>query len=87
MRHCTAGLPLIDYTTQEYFESKQDFVFPDAQANIAKACLTYLSFDVFGKGCGAQAVRFLKEDNPLLFYYFLLFFIFYIILSTCGLSL
>ena len=68
MQHSTLGLLLTDHTTQKYFESKRDFAFPDAEANIAKTCLTYLSFDRFRKGRGSQEVGPLEGDNPLLRY-------------------
>lgn len=36
---------LIHYTTQEYFERTHISWFPNAQTNVAMACVTYLSFD------------------------------------------
>ena len=52
-----AGLVVVDhesrivrlahYTTQEYFESRKDVLFPDKQNLLAETCLTYLSFNVF----------------------------------------
>lgn len=41
---------LVHYTAQEYFERTQSRWFPNAQTNITKACVTYLSFDTFGSG-------------------------------------
>ena len=38
---------LAHYTTQEYFESRKDVLFPDKQSLLATTCLTYLSFDMF----------------------------------------
>lgn len=38
---------LVHYTTQEYFRQIRMQRFPTAQKDIAAACLTYLSFDVF----------------------------------------
>jgi hypothetical protein len=38
---------LVHYTTQEYIERIRDTQFPEAQAVIAKACLTCLGFDMF----------------------------------------
>ena len=38
---------LAHYTTQEYFESREDVLFPDKQNLLAETCLTYLSFNVF----------------------------------------
>jgi ankyrin repeat protein len=41
---------LVHYTTQEYFERTQKRWFPDAETDIAKTCVTYLSFDAFNTG-------------------------------------
>ncbi|CZR64265.1 related to ankyrin [Phialocephala subalpina] len=41
---------LVHYTTQEYFDRTRRQWFPDAQANIIKTCVTYLSFDEFESG-------------------------------------
>jgi ankyrin repeat protein len=41
---------LVHYTTQEYFEESQSSLFPDAQKDIAVACITYLSFNAFESG-------------------------------------
>jgi ankyrin repeat protein len=41
---------LVHYTTQEYFERVGKHWMPDAQYNIASACITYLSFDAFKGG-------------------------------------
>ncbi|KAI0440392.1 hypothetical protein F4803DRAFT_527515, partial [Xylaria telfairii] len=41
---------LVHYTTQEYFERTGASWFPDAQFQILRACITYLSFDVFENG-------------------------------------
>lgn len=38
---------LVHYTTQEYFESRKDVLFPDKHYLLATTCLTYLSFNVF----------------------------------------
>ncbi|KAK6525995.1 hypothetical protein TWF281_011036 [Arthrobotrys megalospora] len=38
---------LIHYTTQEYFNQSQEQWIRDAQNDIAKACVTYLSFETF----------------------------------------
>jgi ankyrin repeat protein len=43
---------LVHYTVEEYFEKIKRNRFPNAQRDIARTLLTYLSFDVFGdKGC------------------------------------
>ncbi|KAF7890265.1 hypothetical protein EAF00_008580 [Botryotinia globosa] len=40
----------IHYTAKQYFERTQRFRFPNAEAEIARTCLTYLSFDAFESG-------------------------------------
>ncbi|KAH7418500.1 hypothetical protein BKA64DRAFT_590520, partial [Cadophora sp. MPI-SDFR-AT-0126] len=41
---------LVHYTTQEYFDRTRKQWFPDAQASITTACVTYLSFDELASG-------------------------------------
>ncbi|KAI1426617.1 ankyrin repeat-containing domain protein [Xylaria sp. FL1777] len=41
---------LVHHTTQEYFEQTQEQWFPNADANIALVCITYLSFNIFDAG-------------------------------------
>ncbi|KAH8803045.1 nucleoside phosphorylase, partial [Xylogone sp. PMI_703] len=41
---------LVHYTTQEYFEKTQGMWFPDAIADIAVICTTYLSYSIFESG-------------------------------------
>lgn len=43
-------LALVHYTFQQYLERKAENLFPEAQADIVRTCLTYLSFDEFGQG-------------------------------------
>lgn len=38
---------LVHYTAQEYFQTTRNIWFPNAETDIAKACITYLSFDAF----------------------------------------
>ena len=46
---------LVHYTTQEYFERIREKWYPNAQLEIASACLTYLSFHPFRSGsCGSN---------------------------------
>ena len=58
---------LVHYTTQEYFEQTQNSWFPKAEDEIAKICITYLSFRVFESGFCETSSDF--EDrlqrNPL----------------------
>ena len=44
------AIRLVHYTTQEYFERTQKRWFPDAETDILKTCITYLSFDTFDAG-------------------------------------
>ena len=43
-------LALVHYTFQQYLEQKAERLFPEAQAELVQTCLTYLSFDEFGRG-------------------------------------
>ena len=38
---------LVHHSAQEYFDRSRESHFPDAALNIARACITYISFDVF----------------------------------------
>ena len=49
---------LVHYTTQEYFERTRGEWIPNAQLNIASACLTYLSFRPFRSGVCATSEEF-----------------------------
>jgi len=61
---------LVHYTTQEYFERMQKFWFPNAQRDIARACVTYLSLDAFKAGfCGTyKEFEARLQLNPLYVY-------------------
>ena len=41
---------LVHFTAQEYFERKGHELFPEAQEDILRTCLTFLSFKEFGNG-------------------------------------
>lgn len=41
---------LVHYTTQEYFDRTRSNWFPDSEADISSACITYLSFETFAAG-------------------------------------
>ena len=41
---------LVHYTTQEYFDRTREKWFPDAETDITRICVTYLSFDEFERG-------------------------------------
>ncbi|KAJ5745670.1 ankyrin repeat protein [Penicillium odoratum] len=51
---------LVHYTAQEYFERTQKHWFPDAEIDITKACVSYLSFDIFESG-GCRTFDELEE--------------------------
>jgi ankyrin repeat protein len=61
---------LVHYTTQEYFERTQKHWFPDAETNITKICLTYLSFSIFESGICQTSNEFRDrlESNRLYSY-------------------
>lgn len=42
---------LVHYTTQEYFQRKRAALFPNAQDDLAIACLTYILLTDFREGC------------------------------------
>ncbi|KAF3915768.1 Alpha-latrocrustotoxin [Dactylellina cionopaga] len=57
-------LDLVHATTREYFERKKAVWFPDADRDITRACVTYLSFEAFNTGiCPTE-----KQLHPLYFY-------------------
>ena len=41
---------LVHYTLQEYLEKNSGKLVPDPEVEMARTCLTYLSFGVFGNG-------------------------------------
>lgn len=61
---------LVHYTTQEYFERIRERWIPQAQQDIASACLTYLSFDSFKSGSSPdnKQLESRLEKNVLLDY-------------------
>ncbi|KAI0887892.1 uncharacterized protein GGS22DRAFT_197834 [Annulohypoxylon maeteangense] len=61
---------LVHYTTQEYFERTQERWFANAGSEITTACITYLSYDVFGSGpCVSRDELFERlRINPLYSY-------------------
>lgn len=58
---------LVHYTAQEYFARTQQDWFPDAEADIAEVCVTYLSFSSFESGRCLQDDEFKARlrSNPL----------------------
>ena len=58
----------VHYTLQQYFEENRDKLLPDLQSLLARVCLTYLSFNIFGSGpCGDRQAL----ENRLQAYCFL----------------
>ena len=63
-------LALVHYTFQQYLEHKAETLFPEAQVEVVRTCLTYLSFNEFERGpCHAENdFRARLEQWPLLGY-------------------
>ena len=63
-------LALVHYTFQQYLEQKAETIFPEAQVEIVRTCLTYLSFDEFERGpCrGKYYFKARLQQWPLLRY-------------------
>jgi ankyrin repeat protein len=61
---------LVHYTTQEYFQQTRMRLFPEAQTEIARTCLTYLLFDTFSEGAcsSGKDMEARLQENPLLQY-------------------
>lgn len=61
---------LVHYTAQEYLERRSVDFFPGAQTEIARTCLTYISFDEFSQGPSPNDDAFhdRMEACPLLQY-------------------
>lgn len=76
IRSVCAGLVLVDeksiiirlvhYTTQEYFDTKQESLFHDEEVSLAMACVTYLSFNTFESGVcsGTYGLMRRLRQNP-----------------------
>ena len=64
------SLALVHYTFQQYLERKANSLFPEAQIEIVRTCLTYISFDEFGLGPCQDDQRFevRLQSYPLLRY-------------------
>ena len=60
---------LVHYTAQEYFDKTPVWLL-DAEADLAKTCVTYLSFDAFAAGSCQTAgeLRARQRLNPLYYY-------------------
>ena len=66
----TGFIAFVHHTTQEYFNGKSFELFPEAQKEILRTCLTFLSFREFGNGLCKNRRDFRKrvKDYPLLAY-------------------
>ncbi|PIG80286.1 hypothetical protein AARAC_011254 [Aspergillus arachidicola] len=58
---------LVHFTAQEYMDQSWIERFPDADVNIAKTCVTYLSYETFERGPATtwEEYRQRLKDNPL----------------------
>jgi ankyrin repeat protein len=59
---------LVHFTTQEYFERTHKNWFPQAESDITKICIAYLSFSVFDSGFCRTNADFEKRLRLNLFY-------------------
>jgi ankyrin repeat protein len=61
---------LVHFTTEEFFRSSPETLFPNADVQLSKTCLAYLSFDSFRNGC-SRSVEDLEaraQRYPFLLY-------------------
>ncbi|KAL9091478.1 MAG: hypothetical protein Q9165_004864 [Trypethelium subeluteriae] len=60
----------VHYTTQEYFEAVRDNLFPEAQLDMARTCLTYLRLESFNVELpdGNDGVGHMIKKHPFLGY-------------------
>jgi hypothetical protein len=60
---------LVHFTTEEIFRSSPETWFPNADVQISKTCLVYLSFDAFQESnCSAEEMKARVPLHPLLYY-------------------
>ena len=61
---------LVHFTTQEFFISQRDRLFPDAKLILASTCIRFLSYSRFRKPrCESRdAIEEIKKSNPFLEY-------------------
>ena len=60
---------LVHFTVEEFFKGTHLKWFPDADRQIAEACLTYLSFDIFESGpCPPRDLKARLQENNFLDY-------------------
>ncbi|KAH7006723.1 hypothetical protein EDB82DRAFT_565832 [Fusarium venenatum] len=63
-------IQLAHYTTQQYFNGKQNELFPNVRSNMTTACVTYLSFDAFGSGLCRTDQEFEERMRLYPFYHY-----------------
>ncbi|KAF2186396.1 hypothetical protein K469DRAFT_726396 [Zopfia rhizophila CBS 207.26] len=58
---------LVHFSAMKFFESIRAAIFPDAQADLASTCLTYISFETFAGGpCPTnEQLESRLRENPL----------------------
>lgn len=61
---------LVHYTTQEYLERKKDLLFPSAENDISRLCVTYILFDTFGSGICESDEAFEERLKSYPFYHY-----------------
>lgn len=59
---------LVHYTTQEFFDKSRLDIFKDADLDISRACLTYLSYNIFSKPPIPQVAWKALQSYPFLNY-------------------
>ena len=59
---------LVHYTTQEFFDESRSDLFKDAEADISRACLTYLSYSFFSEYPTVQVALKASQSYPFLHY-------------------
>ena len=59
---------LVHYTTQEYFSDKRLDLFAGAEADLSRACLTYLSYDIGYRFPNRKIAMWAFKSHPFLHY-------------------
>ena len=59
---------LVHYTAQEYFDKEREHLFEDAESDISKACLTYLSYGIANTSPNNKLVSEALLSHPFLGY-------------------
>jgi hypothetical protein len=65
----TSIIRLVHYTTQQYFERNRATIFPDAQTQISRTCLRYLSLEEFSLPCTSYADTYRRKLQSPFFSY------------------